>query len=166
MTRTRGEIRDDLARLKGERDARAARWGYATAPDMRDGWGLTKYDCGLVIASLGQFLGYKVYGKADWARILLPGQLNPAVDGGEKGIRYPGRLGGREERHGRSDYAWWGGDCCVAVFETDGRPNRRKFHLPATDPVVICRHGSTNNLFKLSAPVLRQNFGYVPRWRA
>ena len=62
--KTTHEIRRHLALLKDQAKARAARWGYATDASMPDGWGLTKYDCGLILTSLGQFLGYRVYGIA------------------------------------------------------------------------------------------------------
>jgi len=127
---------------------------------MPDGWGLTKYDCGLILTSLGRFLGYRVYGKADWGGIVLPGQLNLMVDGPETIITYLDR------KESSSDYTWFEGERCVGVFETDGRPNRRSRHLPATNPGEIRQHRSTNNLFKLSVPVLRDHFGYVPESRA
>jgi hypothetical protein len=164
--KTTDEIRRHLALLKDQAKARAARWGYAADASMPDGWGLTKYDCGLILTSLGQFLGYRVYGKqvfgkADWGGIVLPGQLSPAVDGPEIRITYLDR------KRSSADYTWFDGERCVGVFETDGRPNSRSRHLPATDPVEIRPHArSTNNLFKLSVPVLQDYFGYVPGSRA
>jgi hypothetical protein len=160
MVRSKDEIRGHLALLKRECKARAERWGYASDAGMPDGWGLTKYDCGLILASLGQFFGYKVFGKADWGAVLLSGQVSPSVDGGEKRISYSGRP------RATADYTWFDGDRCVGVFETDGRDNRRALHLPEADPVAIRPHNGTNNLYKLSIPVLRAKFGYVPRCRA
>ena len=162
LMKTDTEIRDHLAVLKEEAKARAVRWRYANDAGMVDGFGLTKYDCGLILTSLGQFLGYRVYGKADWQHIVLPGQINPKVDGREVKIPYLNR------RKSCSDYTWFDGNGdCVGVFETDGRNNRPSVHLPETIPVTIRKHRSTNNLFKLSAPVLLTRFEtYVPARRA
>jgi hypothetical protein len=156
--KTDDDIRIHLTKLKAEAKERAAKWGYAKDAKMVDGFGLTLYDCGLIITSLGKFLGYKVYGKANWDKVVLPGQINPEVDGKEKRIPYLGR-------RGRSDYTWFDGDRCVGVFETDGRGNRRNLHLPTVAPVTIPAHAGTNNLFKLSVPVLLAHFGYIPASR-
>ena len=155
------DVRKHCARLEEEVRQRANHWSYGVDVGMEAGVGLTIYDCGLVIASIGQLLGYHVRGKAEWRRIILPGQMNAVVSGPEERIPYL--------HHVRStaDYTWFdSAGRCVAVFETDGRDNSPDRHLPEREPVRIREHNSTNNLFKLSKAVLQKRFGYVPRLRA
>lgn len=125
-----------------------------------------KADCGLVLTSLGHFLGFRVMGKQEWTGLVPPGQQNPSVDGAEIAMAYPGT------RSGRMDYAWLDARQRVAaVFEVDGRDNSPNYHLPAAESVsptrLICQHDrATNNLFKLSTGVLLKELGFVPPIRA
>src|SRR5574339_250119 len=157
---TKDDIRAYLAQLKAEAQDRAAAWGYPRDEGMVDGFGLTKYDCGLVITALGQFLGFRVYGKADWRCIVRPGQVDPQVSGSETRIAY------LDHPRSSADYTWFADRRCVAVFETDGRDNSPGAHLPDVEPVRVREHRGTNNLFKLSSPVLQKEFGYCPSIRA
>lgn len=170
--RSRDEVAEHLAQLSREVMARAQKYRYAGNSNCAGVAGLSKLDCGLVLTSLGGFLGFQVMGKSEWRSIVLPGQENPATDGGEIVMPYPGT------EKGRADYAWLDAGRLVAVFEVDGRDNDPSVHLP-----IAPREGSgraikqhirpnearnfaTNNLFSLSARVLRAQLGYVPPIRA